>query len=636
MKRILVLLLLTLMLPLASASTYIGWLGVGEKISYGDNTIEIEDIGVDGKVLLVLVTEGKMRYISLKPGEKAVVNNISVKVERVFLTNEPMAYLNITFPPILVNQSIVIGKYIMKVKDVTADSVKIAINGKVYTAPSSIKLDNYEISISPRPVIFSDWLKVGESFTYEDYVIKVVGSTTISVGNESRDALILKFGKKFATKKFIIPEGESALMGPFIVKVVRSICEIRNYACNLVAYLNIMLRGVNVSVLYDPSRIVWVYEGKGFVVGPMIVTLEGVTGNLGYVSIMNNCWDRLKSGTLRANPFVIQGIGYDGLMTGILEIGSDSKGKKAKFIVFYNEEKEKPRYLAFLNVTIEAPTTATLFVPFNVTVRIKNEGLSKVFGIILTFKSSEHVKLIGRNRVCIDSLDPGKSVEFKFTLVPLRRGNVNVGRAIVKAPIPYPLACGGLTLVTFYSNSPIVQIAPANFTILLDYNKTATVGIPFDVDISIFEPFYGNVTLKLPPSMGLLYHGELLQGNVVIPARNESLKLVAVTPGNYTIPVILSSNGIELSRENIKIKVVGKKCQASIVTITRTKNVGNFTETVTQTIERTLSKVTTKTITKTTTTTVEKKSWSLVPFLIGFVAGVGIIMLIAWIMARSS
>ncbi|MDK2869877.1 MAG: hypothetical protein PWP39_1112 [Pyrococcus sp.] len=640
MKRILILLIMTLIFPSASASLYTGWLSVGEKISYGTNTIEVRDIGMQGEVLLAITTEGGTSYISLKIGEEEKIGDVKVKVERAFMSKTPMVYLNVTLPPVLINQSVRIGKYVITVRDVSADSVEIVVSDgtseKVYK--NSFKLQEYEVTISPRPEVFSGELRIGDNVTYKNYILKVVGLNMTIVNNKPKSVLILEF----SGKKYLVEEDKSSLVGPFIVKYNGFRCEMQNNLCNPIISLDVKLRGVEISIAYDPSKVFWVYEGKGFSVNSLMIVLEGVADNMAYVSIRNNCGDELQSGTLRANPLIIGTIEYDGLKLGLLETSSDNNGKKAKFIAFYSEE-EKPKYLAFLNVTIEAPRNATVFVPFKVRVWVKNEGTSKVIGMILTLTGDKYIKVVGEDSTYIASLDPGKSAEFEFTMIPLSQGNISVGKAIIEGPVPYPLACGGLTLLSFSSNSPVVQVVPANFSLSLSYENAVRVGVPFDVNISVLAPrnFYGNVTLLLPSSMGLLSSGEILQGKVVIPARNGSIKLVAVTPGNYTIPVILNSYGVELYKEEIKIEVLSEIGSSREITITKTETeIRDSTKTVTQTIERTVSEVTTKsfttTITETTTTIVEKESWGLIPFFIGFIVGVGVIILIGWMKARSS
>jgi len=640
--RKLILVLILLMLPGVSASTFVGWANLGESVSYGDNAIVVRDVGVDGEVLIALSTPSGVSYLSLKPGEEEKVGDVKVKVEKVFLGENPMVYLNVTFPPALINQSIKVGRYVIRVKDVTVDSFEVTVsNGtgeKVYK--DSFEVGGYKVVITPRPEIFSGELKLLDNVTYGDYKITLSGLNMTVVNNKSSSILDVKF----EGKDYWVEEGKYAYVGPFIVKYNGFRCEMKGNLCDPVISLAVLLRGVNVSIAYDPSKVFWLYEGKGFTVGPLIVKLEGLADGVSYIVISNNCGDELYSGTLRANPTVVDSIEYDGIKLGLLETDEDKNGKKGLFIAFYNES-EKPRYLAYLNVTVKAPERVTLLSPFKVRVSVMNEGNSRVMGMLAKFNPGDGVKVIGRDSVYISSLDPGKSVELSFTLLPTKEGKVNVGKVTVEGPVPYPLACGGLSMLKFSSNSPVVEVEPLNIGVNISYPVSVSLGVPFEVNVTLSHNIEGNLTLNLPPGIGLLSEGRVSAGSVVLPARNASIKLVAVTPGNYTVPVTLASHGVKLYNSTISFEVQGENEAPAVAVTTITKVITKTeekvsektitvskNETITKTITMTKTMVKTSEITK----TVVGKGRELLMFILGVILGIGIIILVAWIKARSS
>ncbi|CAB50390.1 CARDB domain-containing protein [Pyrococcus abyssi] len=642
MRKGIALLVMILILPLVSASTYTGWLGIGEEISYGDYAIIPKDGNFDGEALLMVSTPSRTSYISLRPGDEKDVGNVKVKLVKMFLGKKPMFYLNVTLPPLLVNQSIVVGGYKVLVKDVKVDSYEVVVSngtgGKSYTKP--FQLNGYSFSITPRPKVFSGELKLLSNVTYGDYKLTLAGLNMTIVNNKSKSILNIEF----EGKDYYIDEGDYGYVGPFIVKYNGFRCEMQGNLCDPIISLEVYLRALDISISYDPSKDFWVYEGKAFRVGDLVVKVKGIADGAAYIGIENNCGNELHSGVLRASQDVIGALEYDGLRLGLLETSQDNNGKKAHFIAFYTERK-KPQYLAYLNVTVSAPREVTMLTPFTVNVSVKNEGTSEVLGMIAKFEPGNGFKVL-RDEVYIKSLAPGKSEVLKFTLVPLKPGNLTVGRLVVEGPVPYPLACGGLSLISFTSNSPIVNVKAINVTVGVSYLNVTRIGEPFEVNF-VVDPPIGNITMALPSGVGLLSEGSLHSGVVTVPASVKSIKLVVVSPGNYTIPLYLEAYGVKLYSSKISFEAVGSS-QAVTVTKTKTEtktitltNGTARTLTVTETKTEVKTETQVKTLTKHSTTTVTKtievksgKS-NLLVFLFGVILGAGVIILLAWIKARS-
>ncbi|MFA4647553.1 hypothetical protein P8X24_09965 [Pyrococcus kukulkanii] len=646
MRKVLAVLLMLTFLPQVLASSFVGWVSLGEGVKFGNVTLGFVDVDMGGEVYVQEEFNGSISSYSIPLGGLYKFAHSNVTVLRVFFSEPPMLYVNMTFPPIFVGEKVEVGNLTLKVEDVDVDSFEVlaSYNGEEKTFKDS-KFDfaNYSITITPRPLLFRGEVKVGDNVTYENLRLEIKGINMTLVNNKTSSVISVEYGGK----EYKIEEGESEVIGKFIVKYIGFRCIMVNNMCDPRISIEVYLRALQINVSYDPSREFTVYEGKDYALGPYIVRVNGIADGVAYISILNSCHDELKDGVVRASSQWISPVTYDGISVGLLNTSEDSSGKKATFITFYNP-REKPRYLALLNVTIIPQENFTALVPGVVNVIIKNVGTSPVYNALLTFSPGKDFKVLGGDEVYIDKLEPGKEKTLKFKVVALRNGTISLGKADVVAPIPYPLACGGLKVISFSSNEPLVSVSPVNVNFVVTSPREVPAGVPFEVNVSLEAPagFLGNLTLELPDGVGLISQGEVLGGEVKVPVvkGNSTLKLVAVTPGNYTLVGKLEAFGRPIDEVKLKIRVLKSSGGVSVVTSTETvtnevtktitMSVGNITKTVTQTI------ITTKQIpvTFTATTTVKEvvTKWSWLTLIIGIAIGAGIIILIAWIQAQRS
>ncbi|RLF88811.1 hypothetical protein DRN82_05605, partial [Thermococci archaeon] len=572
MRKVLAVLLMLTFLPQVLASSFVGWVSLGEGVKFGNATLGFIDVDMGGEVYVQEEFNGSISSYSIPFGGLCKFAHSNVTVLRVFFSEPPMLYVNMTFPPIFVGEKVEVGNLTLKVEDVDVDSFEVlaSYNGEEKTFKDS-KFDfaNYSITITPRPLLFRGEVKVGDNVTYENLRLEIKGINMTLVNNKTSSVISVEYGGK----EYKIEEGESEVIGKFIVKYIGFRCVMVNNMCDPRISIEVYLRALQINVSYDPSREFTVYEGKDYALGPYIVRVNGIADGVAYISILNSCHDELKDGVVRASSQWISPVTYDGISIGLLNTSEDSSGKKATFITFYNP-REKPRYLALLNVTIIPQENFTALVPGVVNVIIKNVGTSPVYNALLTFSPGKDFKVLGGDEVYIDKLEPGKEKTLKFKVVALRNGTISLGKADVVAPIPYPLACGGLKVISFSSNEPLVSVSPVNVNFVVTSPREVPAGVPFEVNVSLEAPagFLGNLTLELPDGVGLISQGEVLGGEVKVPVAkgNSTLKLVAVTPGNYTLVGKLEAFGRPIDEVKLKIRVLKSSGGVSVVTSTET------------------------------------------------------------------
>ncbi|AFK22204.1 hypothetical protein [Pyrococcus sp. ST04] len=655
MRKAMLLLVLLLMVPWVSASSYVGWVGLGDSITFGNYTLTIMDFDPSTRsVYLQLSTGEGTSYYSIPLGDTLTVKNASIKVERVFSGSVARFYINAMFPGVMVGGEVKVENLTLKVKSVEWDSFEVlaTYEGEEKSIKESkAVIGNYSVLIGSKPLIFNGELKIGDNVTYGDYLLHIDGLNMTVVNNETSSVLVVSYNGS----KYEIGEGEVADIGVFLVKYNGFRCVMVNNLCDPRISLTVYLKALNIAISYNPATTFTVYEGKDHAIGDFIVRVNGISDNYVYLSILNSCGDVLYSQVLRANPVVIPSITYDGISIGVANVSEDSNGEKATFITFYNPE-ERPRYLALLNVTL-MPINVTELVPKEIQVRIKNIGNWKVYGMVAKFEPGDGIEVLGEDMKIIKELDAGKEVTLKFKIVPLKAGNTTLGRVVIEGPVPYPLACGGLKALKFYSNEPKVYVSPLNVSVSVGSPKEVVVGSPFDINFTIDAPkgFAGILMLKLPPGVGVLSEGEVRSGTYILQVSNGThpVKLVAVTPGNYTVSLSLQAFGKEVYKSSLEIPVVKSNGGVQVVTVTKTLTIGNGTvitktETVTKETTVTETKSEVKTTTKTSvrtqvltrtvtqTVTVSERSFvgTLLTFLIGAGVGAGLIILIAWIQAR--
>ncbi|AAL80453.1 hypothetical protein PFDSM3638_01600 [Pyrococcus furiosus DSM 3638] len=637
MKRLVTVIALiwVLFIPYVEGSSYTGWIEVGESINYGDYSIRIVDISVDGNILVEVSRGNEVTYTTLKIGGSSEVLGIKVKVEKIFLSGTNLTYINATFEPVLVGGRVKVGKFTLSLVNVTLDSIKVQVGNKTYTS-TTFEHEGYKVSLKPHPKIFSGEVKIGDNITYSSYKLTIESLNMSIVNNKTVSVVTLRYDDK----TYEVKEDESKSIGPFIVKYNGFRCEMVNNLCDPRISLEVYLRGAEVSISYTPFTKIEMYEKKDYKIGEFLVRPVGISGDTAYFSIMNNCGDEIFFGKSFVRDNIIQGITYDGLTIGIVGSESDSSGKKAIVLYTYNQE-EKPRYLAYLNVTIIPPEKLIQYKPSALKIKVINEGNSRVIGAFLTFFPGDGIKISGDSAFYIEKLEPGKEVEYSIEIVPLVNGTVNLGNAVIRAPIPYPLACGGLDVIEFSSNSPNAFVESFTPMLSIDVPKTVELGKPFNVTISLNKNVAGNITLILPEGIGVLYNGRLVGKEVILPPKNTTLTLVSLNPGFHKIKALLTIDSKEISQAEATFETTAREGEENYVTITKTEtSMITLTETLTETTtltQETITKTETKSEVRTVATTVtltETQPPGMLPTIIswavGVITGIMLILLIAW------
>ncbi|ASJ17472.1 hypothetical protein A3L04_10530 [Thermococcus chitonophagus] len=645
MKKTIVILLMLMFLPQALASSFVGWIDIGERVTYGNVTLAFLDVDPGRSIYVAEEVNNSVMYYSLIPRSIYNLPMANISIYRVFLGDPVKLFVNGSFPPVFVGQEVRVGNLTIKVSDVTPTGFEVVASyggeSKVFKT-STFTFANYTVTIIPRPLVFKGEVKIGDNITYENMKLEIESINMTLVNNQTNSVITVGY----AGKSYRIEEGDTAIVGDFIVKYIGFRCIMVNNMCDPRIFIEVYLRALGISVSYDPSREFTVYEGHDYVISPYIFRVNGIADDMAYVSILNSCYDELESGVLNASKVWISPIIYDGLSVGLVEVSEDQDGEKGTFITFYNP-KEKPGYLALLNITVIPPSSSTALVPTKVQVIVRNVGNRPIYGGIVEFIPGAGFRVLNEAVRYIPSLDPGKEKVFEFTVVPLTSGSLALGKVKGVAPIPYPLACGGLKFMEFSSNVPKLNVKPLAVNFAITAPREVPAGSPFDVKVSIKAPqgFFGNLSLSLPNGMGLLSNGHVLGGNVVVPVGpgTSVVKLVAVTPGTYVLKGELIAYGKVLGRANFNVTVLTSSGQVSTVTktVVKTRTVTISSSIVTKKITTTKTVQITKTvpISKTsivTETLTATSRFSLLSLGLGILIGAGIIILIAWIQAHRS
>ncbi|AEH24911.1 COG1470 family protein [Pyrococcus yayanosii] len=669
MKRMFLVLFLLLTTPGVLASGLAVWVTVPIDMILGEYSVSFLDVSLDGSVLVKITYGDRVVYKSIMPGKRELFGlcpnadceyipfgNLSIDIERILLAGKNYILANVTFPPILVGQSVSVGPVSFMLTSVGPTGFSITASDGETTKTFSTKsftFAGYRVTVDPYPLVFSGNVRVGDEITYYSMVLKVVSVNTTGLNGELVNSVIMEFNGS----TYEIPEGSSGDVGPFRVDVKRIVCEYTDNICNPIIFLEVHLRGAIIRVERNPDYDFWLYVGQDYRIGPYLIRAEGSEGGLAYISIRNLCGDILVAKYLPIESRVIKGLGYGGLDLGIVGTETDAKGVRLHIIAFYDPAlKPKLEHFAWLNISLEGPKNVTQYEKFPLTIRVKNVGEDRLFNVKLYFMPGNGIEVLDECVGCLflESLKPGEEKTLIVHVRALKSGVLEVGNVRALVPIPYPLVCGGCDQLEFYSNSPIITVTPAHvtYTVELTLPEVVRAGEPFVASLKVKNAgnvaIPANLTLNLPPGFGLVNGSSLLEKWVVIPLSLSpgeewlgNVTLVAVSPGIYNVTAIVDTLGgpAGTGRAELEVKADERVVQAPATTVTET--VGKYlTTTVTNTTTLTITQTVKRTATATTTTTVTVPYAPLGTKLLflglGAAAGAGAVILYAWWRARKS
>ncbi|ALM75364.1 COG1361 family protein [Thermococcus barophilus] len=651
MKRCVVSVLFLLILAdIVSASTIIGWANVPQTLIIGNMTIDIRDMSSENGALFLLIKNDSLeRNVILNVGSWYEFGHLRISLQRSIIGNKNLAYLNITYPVLFIGESVIINGYNITLENAELTkkgaSFKLIIsNGtssKVFTK-SPIKYGTLEISVIAFPKIFSGYLKLNNSIEFYGHMLSFKNVIIENTSSGYREVVVLESG---GVEKEV-EVGTSTDIG--IYHVVTKELVGAEYLL-----IEVYVRGADIGVKSIPSFTKRVYEGKDLNIPPYLIRVEKVLADSAYITIRNSCGEVLAKGFINSGNFTSM-LYYKGIGIWLTSTGFDSSGGYAEISgIVYPTEIPKVSKISALDVSFTPLTNRSIqYSIFKAKITIKNIGDYTLRNIYVRYTPPKGIGVIGESRFYINNLTAGSVKEYTLLLQSNITGNVSLGKVDVTADVPYELACGGYKAITFYSNSPIVHVTKADVRYVIDISAPSAVNAGELFNITLTVKNLGNVNVPITVKVPLkdfavvdcdeMTHVDRALISTISINPNESkvyhLALAPINAGDLNLTAMALFKGQIINKKSTVITAtapqIGKHTET--VTVTAPGSTNNQTKTNTVTISKTATL--TRTFTKTITQTEEimPLKFKILWWILGFIIGAGVIILIAWIQAKRS
>ncbi|WP_457750904.1 hypothetical protein [Thermococcus sp.] len=639
-KAVLVVLIILFLLPGVAAESWVtGWLKLGDVIQYGHDRLLLKDVSFSDGSLMVYFgndTLSDSEVVSIGGGVKW--GDRYFYLYRTIAAGE-VSYFNVSylFPYLLEGQKLYVGDYEIYLKSVEENKAVLVLSKgntskELKYSGGWISFDNLRISLAPMPVLFDGYLHNGVGVPVWKWRIRFDGYN-ITSSNGTLYAMVML---NVNNKEYVVKTGNILQIGPLTLKI-------GNLIGSEFLKVTAVLRGAEIHVRVLPTYEGWVKEGKTEKIPPYLLRIEGVGNDGAYVSIMNSCGRLLRTGYVTTGTFA-QGVYYGGLMIGAVGVREVDGSKEVRLIEFLNpNEIPRARNLAFLNVTLDAPSNAVQYTPFWINVTIRNSGTTDLGYLEIIPRISDDFILSGSYPHYLDVLKKGQKVTFSLKVLPKKSGELELGDILVVAHVPYELSCYGLGEVNFTSEKKMVDVKPAIIRYRISLNAyNGTVGRPIPVNITIFNTGNTNVsfalTVALPSEFAVegnnftlydkwLYHEDTLAPN---ESKTYTIFVVPLTSGKYKILAGVQAYGKTFY--NSTVITVSEAQTPRTQTSNTTGNSASTSRVVTYTQKVPVNCTETCT---TSNTTCEKTSTKTTILHLGgaFMAGIVFILGLAWVAA---
>ncbi|CAI1494137.1 exported protein of unknown function (plasmid) [Thermococcus nautili] len=443
--------------------------------------------------------------------------------------------------------------------------------------------------ILARVPLFYGYVKTGENLTfYNRYVVIINRMFKEDNGEDLINYINVTVWDRMTGKKVtrIIQEGYYAYLGDLMV-------EFDNAIYDKYAEITIKPIGALGYIYIGPDEEFKLYEGQSMNLIANIIVKNYKTAvdyevpkSLNYtgfldpyeetdtgfhvygfadIGLKTPCQLYLTHGVLHDSP-VGELLTYYGIGIALDGTGEDKNGEYANVIVFYQyPEVPEPYNVSNLLVTLETPEKVTQYQPFNATLILKNTANTTLKYVHIGFNLDNGFQVINTSLSCEDkcalTIPAGKEVRINLTMIANHYGkNLTVGQAIVKARVPYQLACYGLQEINFTSNIPIINVERGRpvyrlRTAIIEQNITERQLFHLKVNLTdtgnIDEAI--NLTIKTPKDVIIISPADLIDGQTIVHIAPNSTKLINVTliglkAGNYTL-IIHTQNQIGVTEE---------------------------------------------------------------------------------------
>ncbi|QDA31865.1 hypothetical protein FH039_09985 [Thermococcus indicus] len=642
-RAVVFVLVLMILLPtgFASASSFNGWLSLPGSISVGNVTLEFTDVSLDGVLVGTAYDGSSYRDLSLRPGEGLTVRDVVVRYVRATAAEEPLVFLNVTFPNIVEGETIQLGDYSIELLSVSSKGAKVRVSrgneSKDFTS-GKFTFGNIKVAVSAYPKVFEGYLQRGQNVTVSNHVLTFTNATVEKSPDGFTETLYFKYGGE----GYSVVVGKEADIGPFHVKA-------EDLAGVEYAKVTVFFRGASLDVEMVPDEAFSLSPGQTKNVGPYVLRYDYRFDGSIRASLLNSCGavlatSKLSSGAVAASLY------YKGA-TVILD-GVEDDGKAA-FEVFLDRSRI-PDVSRVANLLIEGTATdGKRYLPMDISFRVKNTGTVALSNVTLRFVPGAGVRAVSGSTMEVSLLKPGQEKTFRVTVMPMDDGNVTLGRLVADVVAPFELACGGYTRLTFSSNAVTAYVEPSRVAYLLNASwegdpvtyhpvtlrfivrNTGDVSVPANLTVSVPE----GVAVE-PDGTFESYRGGLVAPLSLGPGENATLSVMVIpySPGKKTFRVALNTIAGTVNSSTIALDIVSPTGNDTVV-ITRTITVtttapSNGTVTVTETrtetvpVESTVTEVQTVPYTPATS----KVVWTVIGIVIGALA----IIIFAWYQAHRS
>jgi len=551
MKRLLVLVLAFVLLPgVAASSSITGWIPFLTKVGVEGNDVIIKDLSLsDGSVLLYLNGHGTE---VVPRGRSLLWDGYSLSFHNTIYSTE-MSYLNLSysFPYLLEGDRLFAGNYKVLLKSVSEKGATLVVSGgespkEIYCeAGKEVSYGDLIISLTPMPVLFDGYLEKGKKVSVGEWDV-LFYSYKVSSENEK---LVEMVDIRVSGKQYLAKPGETIEAEGLVISVGELVGS--DYL-----KVNIRLKGAYIRVKVRPSFQGWVQEGKTEKLGPYLVRVDKVFVDSVYVSIMNPCGGIIRSKLINIGNF-ISGMYYGGLLLGATA-SRKRNGLTEVYLVAFIDEHKVPKIddVAFLNVSLLAPSNVTQFIPFDAKVIIKNEGPSGIKYIQVGLNFSEGFRVLEDYPKYFEEIPKGKSVEIPLRILPEKAGDLSLGNVVVKGHVPYVLSCYGMGELSFSSESRVIHVVPADINYRVEVSASnGSIGERIPINVTVVNkggaevPF--TLTIALPEGFAYLAenftaHGKwLTRTDTLVPngSGEYSVTVIPLVPGEYEIIVGVESLG---------------------------------------------------------------------------------------------
>ncbi|NJE53908.1 hypothetical protein [Thermococcus sp. 21S9] len=641
MKKLIALLFI-LLLPFVGASTFTGYLEVPSTVGVGNYTVTITDVSPeDGSLLLDVSTPNWTGMTKLPLGGNLTLGPMNLTFRRVFLGSRSLVFLSTEFSYVLPGQNVTLGPYRIEVLSVSKDGVELRVSygNESETFKSSFKFKNLIANVSGFLPVYSGYLKLNESFSFAGRTVTFTGAKVENTTSGFVETVFFSYDNV----TYPISVGNESVIGPFLVKVEDLVG--LNYTKVDVHFL-----GVAMNLTIAPNDVFSLSPGQTKTLGPYVFRYDYHIGNKLHVSLLNPCQAVITSASLVVSN-VSTLLYHQGLTVVPLSIEANGTVQFASFI--NPDELPSPEKVANVLVSLKGGT-ARQYLPVMLTAEVENTGNVALSNLTVRFIPGD-VKVLSGTEFFLRALAPGEKKEFKFVVLPMKSGNVSVGRVTVSAMAPYELACGGYTLLRFSSNELTLKVEPTTVAYSLNVSAPSSAPLYRPVNLTVLvrnlgdETLPANLTLTVPPGVAMASSGNVFASGSRIsiplyikPGNESTLSFIVIpyTPGEKSFKIAVVSVPGVVNETSFAITVASSQAEENKTTVTPTPSTVTKTmnSTITMTTTKTQTHTSIKTITTTTTTSVPYTplKTKLIWLFIGVVLGAGIIIGIAWYQARSS